>query len=164
MSLGYNDVPTPYTGNVLPLKPDLSGLQEFVNESIVSEPTAKQPVVETNEAKASENMPKVVRKNFIPLLIEYWISDKKNKAESKSKIEKKIVKPSFAKVKECRASRSKDTKHKESTKRTVPVETPVLAALVSCDGLGSYDWSDQAEDSLTKFALMVYSSTSSNSE
>nr|GEU29305.1 hypothetical protein [Tanacetum cinerariifolium] len=32
-------------------------------------------------------------------------------------------------AKECRAIRSKDTKHKESTRRTVPVETPALAAL-----------------------------------
>nr|GEX08047.1 hypothetical protein [Tanacetum cinerariifolium] len=40
---------------------------------------------------------------------------------------------------ECRAPRSQDTKHKESTRRTVPVETPALIALVSCDGLGGYD-------------------------
>nr|GEW91161.1 ribonuclease H-like domain-containing protein [Tanacetum cinerariifolium] len=39
-------------------------------------------------------------------------------------------------VRECRAPRSKDTKHKESTIRTVHVETPASAALVSCDGLG----------------------------
>ncbi|GKD40417.1 hypothetical protein Tco_1260624, partial [Tanacetum coccineum] len=38
-------------------------LEEFVNESIVSEPTVKKPVVETSEAKASADKPKVVRKN-----------------------------------------------------------------------------------------------------
>nr|GFD08558.1 hypothetical protein [Tanacetum cinerariifolium] len=32
-----------------------------------------------------------------------------------------------------------------STKRTVPVETLASTALVSCDGLGGYDCSDQAE-------------------
>nr|GEY27215.1 hypothetical protein [Tanacetum cinerariifolium] len=63
--------------------------------------------------------------------------------------------------KEYRAPRSQDTKHKESTRRTVPVETPSSATLVSCDGLGSYDWSDQTEDSPTNFALMAYSSTTS---
>nr|GEZ05651.1 retrovirus-related Pol polyprotein from transposon TNT 1-94 [Tanacetum cinerariifolium] len=63
---------------------------------------------------------------------------------------------------ECRAPRSQDTKHKESTRRTVPIETPASAALVSCDGLGGYDWSDQAKDGPTNFALMSYSSTSSN--
>nr|GEY71825.1 hypothetical protein [Tanacetum cinerariifolium] len=57
-SLGYNAVPPPYTGNFLPPKPDLSGLQEFVNESIVSKTTFKKPVVETSEAKASEDKPK----------------------------------------------------------------------------------------------------------
>nr|GEZ17297.1 hypothetical protein [Tanacetum cinerariifolium] len=42
-------------------------------------------------------------------------------------------------AKECRAPRNQDTKHKESTKRSVPVETPSLTALVSCDGLSGYD-------------------------
>ncbi|GKE98554.1 hypothetical protein Tco_0021905, partial [Tanacetum coccineum] len=37
-------------------------------------------------------------------------------------------------------------------------------ALISCDGIGDYDWSDQAEEGPTNFALMAYSSTSSNSE
>ncbi|GJT84072.1 hypothetical protein Tco_1058414 [Tanacetum coccineum] len=36
-------------------------------------------------------------------------------------------------------------------------------ALVSCDGLGGYDWSDQAEEG-PNFALMAYSSSSSDSE
>nr|GEZ80978.1 ribonuclease H-like domain-containing protein [Tanacetum cinerariifolium] len=67
-------------------------------------------------------------------------------------------------ARECRAPRSQDTKNKESTRRYVPVETPTSVALVSCDGLGGYDWSDQAEDGLTNFALMAYSSTSSNSK
>nr|GEY86377.1 hypothetical protein [Tanacetum cinerariifolium] len=66
-------------------------------------------------------------------------------------------------TRECGAPRSQDTKHKESTRSSVPVETPASVALVSCDSLGGYDWSDQAEDDLTNFALMVYSSTSSNS-
>ncbi|GJX62200.1 hypothetical protein Tco_0295100 [Tanacetum coccineum] len=49
------------------------------------------------------------------------------------------------------------------TKRTVPVEETTSNTLVSqCDGFG-YDWSDQAEESPTNFALMAYSSTSSNS-
>nr|GEY12390.1 ribonuclease H-like domain-containing protein [Tanacetum cinerariifolium] len=65
---------------------------------------------------------------------------------------------------ECRALRSQDTKHKESTRRNVPVETPVLATLISCDGLAGYDWSDQAKDGPTNFALMAYFSRSSNFE
>ncbi|GJR26268.1 hypothetical protein Tco_1102500 [Tanacetum coccineum] len=70
--LGYNDVPPPYTGNFMPLKPDLSfsGLEEFVNEPIVSEPAVKKPVVETSEAKASADKPKAVKKNNGALIIE----------------------------------------------------------------------------------------------
>nr|GEV18469.1 retrotransposable element Tf2 [Tanacetum cinerariifolium] len=67
-------------------------------------------------------------------------------------------------ARECRAPRSQDAKHNESTRRIVPVEIPTLIALVSCDGLGGYDWSDQAEEGLTNFTLMDYSSTSSNSK
>nr|GEV59212.1 retrovirus-related Pol polyprotein from transposon TNT 1-94 [Tanacetum cinerariifolium] len=75
--LGYNVVPPPYTGNFMPLKPDMSfsSLKEFVNEPIVSEHTVKKPVVETNQAKDSVDKPKVVRKNFGSILIEDWISD-----------------------------------------------------------------------------------------
>nr|GEW54596.1 ribonuclease H-like domain-containing protein [Tanacetum cinerariifolium] len=61
--LGYNVVPPPYTGNFLPPKPDLSSLEEFENEPKISEPTVKKTVVETSEAKASEDKPKVVRNN-----------------------------------------------------------------------------------------------------
>ncbi|GKA02202.1 hypothetical protein Tco_0674867 [Tanacetum coccineum] len=43
-------------------------------------------------------------------------------------------------------------------------KTTTSNALISCDGLGDYDWSDQAEEGPTNFALMAYSSTSSNSE
>nr|GFB30165.1 hypothetical protein [Tanacetum cinerariifolium] len=38
-------------------------------------------------------------------------------------------------ARECRASRSQDTKHKKSTRRIMPMETPASVALVSCDGL-----------------------------
>nr|GEV59684.1 hypothetical protein [Tanacetum cinerariifolium] len=72
--LGYNVVLSPYTGNFIPPKLDFFGLEEFVNKPIVSEPTVKKPIVKTSEAKASTNKPKV------------------------PKIEKKTVKPSFAKI------------------------------------------------------------------
>ncbi|GJR97594.1 hypothetical protein Tco_0269768 [Tanacetum coccineum] len=58
--LGYNVVPPPYIGNFMPPKPNLSfsGLEEFVNGPIVSEPIVKKHVVETSEAKASVETPK----------------------------------------------------------------------------------------------------------
>ncbi|GJX05418.1 ribonuclease H-like domain-containing protein [Tanacetum coccineum] len=64
---------------------------------------------------------------------------------------------------ECRAPRNQENRNRENTRRVVPVETTTSNALVSCDGSG-YDWSDQAEEGPTNFALMAYSSTSSNSE
>ncbi|GJU87684.1 hypothetical protein Tco_1295230 [Tanacetum coccineum] len=45
----------------------------------------------------------------------------------------------------------------------MPVETTTFNALVSYGGSG-YDWSDQAEECPTNFALMAYTFTSSNSE
>nr|GEX35563.1 ribonuclease H-like domain-containing protein [Tanacetum cinerariifolium] len=52
----------------------------------------------------------------------------------------------------------------EPQRRSVPVETSTSNALVSqCDGTGSYDWSYQAEEEPTNFALMAFSSSSSNS-
>ncbi|GJQ98875.1 hypothetical protein Tco_0521860 [Tanacetum coccineum] len=95
-----NVVPPPYTRNFMPPKPDLSfsGLEEFMNELIVSELTVKKPVVETSEAKDSANKPKVVRKNNGALIIEEWVSDSKDEVESKPKKEKKTVKPCLAKI------------------------------------------------------------------
>nr|GEV58817.1 putative ribonuclease H-like domain-containing protein [Tanacetum cinerariifolium] len=50
-----------------------------------------------------------------------------------------------------------------STKKAVPVEIHASTNLVSCDGLGGYDWSDQAEEG-PNYALMAYTSTSSDSK
>nr|GEX18341.1 integrase, catalytic region, zinc finger, CCHC-type, peptidase aspartic, catalytic [Tanacetum cinerariifolium] len=64
---------------------------------------------------------------------------------------------------ECRALRNQGNKYKESSKRSVLVETSTSTTLVSCDGLGGYDWSDQAEEG-PNYALMAFSSLSSDSE
>ncbi|GJR00144.1 putative ribonuclease H-like domain-containing protein [Tanacetum coccineum] len=90
LGLGYNAVPPPYTGNFMPLTPDLSftGLDEFVNK----------PVVENSKAKSSEKEPKVVRKNNNTLIIEEWVSNSEEENVSQTKTEKKIVKPSIAKI------------------------------------------------------------------
>ncbi|GKB93565.1 putative ribonuclease H-like domain-containing protein [Tanacetum coccineum] len=66
-------------------------------------------------------------------------------------------------ARECRAPRNQDNRNREPIRRTVPVETATSNALVSqVDGFG-YDWSDQAEELPTNFALMAYSSSGSSS-
>ncbi|GKD88481.1 ribonuclease H-like domain-containing protein [Tanacetum coccineum] len=92
--LGYNAVPPPLTGNFMPLKHDLSGLEEFVNE-----PTVKKFVVKTSEAKSSADKPKVVRKNNGAPIIEDWVSNREEEDMPQAKKEKKTVKSSFAKIK-----------------------------------------------------------------
>nr|GEX16722.1 hypothetical protein [Tanacetum cinerariifolium] len=67
-----------------------------------------------------------------------------------------------------RESRShKDTRRNvpvETQRRNVPVETSTTNVLVSqCDGVGSYDWSFQAEEEPTNYALMTFTSLSSSS-
>ncbi|GJV09237.1 hypothetical protein Tco_1346893 [Tanacetum coccineum] len=44
------------------------------------------------------------------------------------------------------APRNQENRNKESTRRSVSVEITTSNDLISCDGLGDYDWSDQAED------------------
>nr|GEW14296.1 hypothetical protein [Tanacetum cinerariifolium] len=62
-------------------------------------------------------------------------------------------------ARKCKASRNQDNKNKESSRRSVPVETSTSTTLVSCDGLGGYDWSDQAEEG-PNYALIPFSSSS----
>ncbi|GJS16808.1 putative ribonuclease H-like domain-containing protein [Tanacetum coccineum] len=66
-------------------------------------------------------------------------------------------------ARECRALSNQDNKNKESSRRSVPVETSTSTALVSCDGLGGYDWSDQPKEG-PRYELMAYSSSSSDSK
>nr|GEX90588.1 hypothetical protein [Tanacetum cinerariifolium] len=65
-------------------------------------------------------------------------------------------------ARECRSPR--DTRNKDTQRRNVSVETSTSNALVSqCDGVKSYDWSFQADEEPTNYALMAFSSSSSSS-
>nr|GEY85024.1 hypothetical protein [Tanacetum cinerariifolium] len=68
-------------------------------------------------------------------------------------------------ARECRSPKdSRRTAVAKPERRSVPVETSTSNALVSqCNGIRSYDWSYQAEEEPTNFALMAFSSSSSNS-
>ncbi|GJQ97529.1 hypothetical protein Tco_0008668 [Tanacetum coccineum] len=61
-------------------------------------------------------------------------------------------------IREYRGLRNQENRNRENSRKVMPVETTTFNALISCDGLGDYDWSDQAEEGPTNFALMAYSS------
>nr|GEZ75382.1 hypothetical protein [Tanacetum cinerariifolium] len=69
-------------------------------------------------------------------------------------------------ARECRSP--KDIRRNGAAKpqrRNVPVETSTSNALVlQYDGVGSYDWSFQAEEEPTNYALMAFTSSSSSSD
>nr|GEU34725.1 hypothetical protein [Tanacetum cinerariifolium] len=65
-------------------------------------------------------------------------------------------------ARECRSPR--DNRNKETTRRTIPMEVSTSNALVSqCDAVGGYDWSFQADEEPTNYALMAYASSGSSS-
>ncbi|GKF45235.1 hypothetical protein Tco_0131787 [Tanacetum coccineum] len=89
-----------------------TGLDEFVNK----------PVVENR--KSDEEVSKIVRKNNYALIIEEWVSDSEEENVSQPKTEKKIVKPSIAKIefvkpkqqkKTVRKTVKQDEKHRQNT-------------------------------------------------
>ncbi|GJR59884.1 putative ribonuclease H-like domain-containing protein [Tanacetum coccineum] len=59
-------------------------------------------------------------------------------------------------TRECRAPRNQDSRNREPTRRTVPVEKTTSNALVSQYDSFSYDWSDQAEKGLTSLYWEFY--------
>ncbi|GJV52296.1 hypothetical protein Tco_1448037 [Tanacetum coccineum] len=61
-------------------------------------------------------------------------------------------------AREYKTLRNQDNKNKESSRRSVSMEISTSTTLMSCDGLGGYDWSDQAEEG-PNYALMAYSSS-----
>nr|GEZ28570.1 ribonuclease H-like domain-containing protein [Tanacetum cinerariifolium] len=65
-------------------------------------------------------------------------------------------------MRECRSPR--DNRNKDTPRRTIPVKVSTSNALVSqCDGVGSYDWSFQADEEPTNYALMAFTFSGSSS-
>nr|GEX36306.1 hypothetical protein [Tanacetum cinerariifolium] len=62
----------------------------------------------------------------------------------------------------CRSPR--DNRNKEPTRRTIPAEVSTSNALISqFNPVGGYDWSFQADEEATNYALMAYASSGSSS-
>ncbi|GJZ28424.1 putative ribonuclease H-like domain-containing protein [Tanacetum coccineum] len=66
-------------------------------------------------------------------------------------------------VKECRALRNQGNQNGDAPRRNAPVDTSTTNALVVQDGICGYDWSFQAEEGITNFDLMAYTSQGSSS-
>ncbi|GKE46759.1 ribonuclease H-like domain-containing protein [Tanacetum coccineum] len=62
-------------------------------------------------------------------------------------------------ARECRAPRNQDNKNKESSRRSVPVETSTSIALVSCDGLGRNQDNKNKESSRRSVPVETSTST-----
>ncbi|GJZ52667.1 retrovirus-related pol polyprotein from transposon TNT 1-94, partial [Tanacetum coccineum] len=61
------------------------------------------------------------------------------------------------------APRNRGNRNRDDPRRNAPVDTSTTNALVVQDGIGGYDWSFQAEEGITNFALMAYTSQGSSS-
>ncbi|GJR56518.1 ribonuclease H-like domain-containing protein [Tanacetum coccineum] len=66
-------------------------------------------------------------------------------------------------ARECKATRNQGNRNRYDPRRNAPVDTSTTNALVVQDGIGGYDWSFQAEEGITNFALMAYTSQGSSS-
>ncbi|GKF72639.1 hypothetical protein Tco_0208753 [Tanacetum coccineum] len=88
----------------MPVTPDLSftGLDEFVNKPVVK------------NINSDEEVSKVVRKSDDSPIIKDWVSDSEEENVSQTKIEKKTVKPSIAKIEFV-----KPEKQEKTAKKTV---------------------------------------------
>nr|GEU73618.1 putative ribonuclease H-like domain-containing protein [Tanacetum cinerariifolium] len=61
-------------------------------------------------------------------------------------------------ARECMAPRNQGNRNRDAPTRNAPVNTSTTNALVVQDRIGGYDWSFQAEEELTNFTLMAYTS------
>ncbi|GJT02055.1 putative ribonuclease H-like domain-containing protein [Tanacetum coccineum] len=65
--------------------------------------------------------------------------------------------------KECKTPRNQGNRNRDDPRKNAPVDTSTTNALVIQDGICGYDWSFQAEEGITNFALMAYTSQGSSS-
>nr|GEU59688.1 retrovirus-related Pol polyprotein from transposon TNT 1-94 [Tanacetum cinerariifolium] len=116
---------------------------EFPNH-VVAPTTAKQRLAKKNELKAKGTL-------LMALL-------------DKHKLKFNIHKDAKSLMEAIKKRSPRDTRNKDTQRGTVPVKTSTSNALVSqCDGVGSYDWSFQANEEPTNYALMAFTSSSSSS-
>nr|GEW36309.1 hypothetical protein [Tanacetum cinerariifolium] len=118
---GYHAVPSSYTWNYIPSKPDLMFIDKQVkSESVDVVSNVTSSVAKTVESKAefvdvnnkgvyNTVKTKPVKKNsFSPPIIEDWNSDDESKVEFEPKVEVKPVRPCIKKIKFIKTVREKE--------------------------------------------------------
>nr|GEX31090.1 cytochrome c oxidase subunit 2, mitochondrial [Tanacetum cinerariifolium] len=117
---GYHAVPSSYTVNYIPPKPDLIFIDEQVkSESMDVASNVISSAIKTVELEVEsvdvknkgvyctiETKP-VRKNNFGPLIIKDWISDDKSEVEIIPKVKVKIVRPSIENIKLVKSAREK---------------------------------------------------------
>ncbi|GKA10220.1 reverse transcriptase domain-containing protein, partial [Tanacetum coccineum] len=66
-------------------------------------------------------------------------------------------------ARDCRVPRNHGNRNRDAPRRNASVDISTTNTLVFQDGIGGYDWSFQAEEGITNFALMAYTSQGSSS-
>ncbi|GJV79381.1 ribonuclease H-like domain-containing protein [Tanacetum coccineum] len=66
-------------------------------------------------------------------------------------------------ARECRAPRNQENRNGDAPRRNATLDTSTTNTLVVQDGIDGYDWSFKAEEGITNFALMAYTSQGSSS-
>ncbi|GJZ78158.1 hypothetical protein Tco_0642830 [Tanacetum coccineum] len=121
----------------------------ILNQSLIPPKTSEQKLARKNELKAKSTLMLAIPDEH--LLKFHACKDAKSLWEA---------------IKN-RAPRNQGNRNRDDPRRNAPVDTSTSNALVVQDGIGGYDWSFQAEEGITNFALMAYTSqglSSSDSE
>nr|GEX50503.1 reverse transcriptase [Tanacetum cinerariifolium] len=148
-------------GNAPPIKKVVKGVETTIAPSTTKEKAQKEEI----DLRWQIAMLTIRARKFLKnTRRKFFVNGNKTIGFDKTKVECYNCHKKGHFARECRAPRNQEDRNRENTKRNVPVETPTLTALVSYDGLGGYDWSDQAKKGPINFVLLAYSSTSSNSE
>nr|GEY49514.1 G-type lectin S-receptor-like serine/threonine-protein kinase At4g27290 isoform X1 [Tanacetum cinerariifolium] len=169
---GYHAVPSPYTGIFMPPKPDLV----FYDAPNTEESLLASPIYDRyHSGDGYHAVPSPYTGIFMPPKPDLVFYDAPNRTgrnlrENRptsmgfdmSKVECYNYHRKGHFARKCRSP--KDTKRHVAKRRNVPVETSTSNALVlQSDGVDSYDWSFQAEEEPSNYAIMAFTSSSSSS-
>ncbi|GJZ01647.1 putative ribonuclease H-like domain-containing protein [Tanacetum coccineum] len=147
-------------GNTAPKTTLVEGVKKVIPPTTTEEKAQRRLELKVKDVYANNKGKEILKNNGR----KFSVNGTKTIGFNKSKVECYNFHKRGYFARECIAPRNQGNRNIESTRRSVPVESTTSNALISCDGLVDYDLSDQAKEGPTNFALMAYSSISSNSE